>query len=304
LGLRAFDVIDAVAKYTGLDSDQVVVGNGSSDILRSIIPAILQPGDHMVTLHPTFSSYMTHAFQVGAEVHAVALDPAQGFALPVHTILETAAQTRAKLIVLCAPNNPTGTAFPYQQLRQIVLQSDAIVVLDAAYAEFSEQDLTPLLAEADNLVIVHTLSKAFALAGVRVGYALSTPEVAAEFQKLFTNFTLSPFSEAAAIVALENKERFQPMIDLVVSKRERLAAALAQLPDVTVFPSATNFLFVHLGHSGKDAERFLRQHAGLLIAGMGSFAGYEEYVRISVGTTEENDLVVNGLAHFIATVAA
>lgn len=303
LGLRAYDVVDAVAKYTGLDSNQVVVGSGSTDILRMIIPAILQPGDHMVTVSPTFGSYANHARQAGGEVHTIALDPAQGFALPVGAILKEAAQHNAKLIVICAPNNPTGTLFPPDQLRQIVMQSDAFVLLDAAYAEFSAQNLTPLLAEAGNVAIVHTLSKAFALAGVRIGYALSSAEVAAEFQKLLANFTLSPFSEAAAIVALENKNRFQPMIDIVVSERERMAVALAQLPGVTVYASATNFLLLHLGRSGKEAEEYLRNHTGILIAGIRSPVGYEDYIRISVGTPQENDLVVSALDQFLTTVA-
>jgi histidinol-phosphate aminotransferase len=303
LGLRAFDVIDAIAKFTGLGSDQVIVGNGSSDVLRIVINAILQPGDHMLTLAPTFGSYAAHARQIGAEVHTVALDPSQNFALPVQTILEQATQHSVKLIVICAPNNPTGTIFPPEQLRQIVMHSDAFVLLDEAYAEFAAQDLRPLLAEADNVVSVHTLSKAFALAGVRVGYALSTAAVTAELQKQVNVFTINLFSEATATVALEHWHRFQPLVDAIIVERERLAAALAQLPGVTVYPSGTNFLLIHLGHLGRDAQTFLRTQARVLVTDMGTYTGYEEYLRISVGTAEENDLVVNGLAHFLTSVA-
>src|SRR4051794_4636566 len=122
LGLRAYDVIEAVAKSTELSADQVIVGNGSGDILRIVISAILQPGDHMLTLSPTFNSYGNHARQAGAEVHTIALDPMQNFALPVERILEEAKQHNAKLIVICAPNNPTGTIFPKEQLHKIVME--------------------------------------------------------------------------------------------------------------------------------------------------------------------------------------
>jgi histidinol-phosphate aminotransferase len=302
LGLRAYDVIDAIAHATSLNSDQVLVGSGSGDILRVVISAVLQPGDHMLTLSPTFYSYTNHARQNGAEVHTVTLDPHQNFALHVATVLDQAAEHNAKLIVICAPNNPTGTVFPPQQLRQIVLESQAFVLIDAAYAEFCHQDLRPLLAESDRVVMAHTLSKAYALAGVRIGYALGAPEVIKQLQKLVVNFTLSPFSSNAAIVALENRERFQPLLEKIVVERERMAAALAHLPEVTVYPSGTNFLLVDIGHSSKDALNYLRDHHRILLADMGMYPGYENYLRISVGTAEQNDLLLNGLAHYLATV--
>ena len=302
LGFRAYPVIEALTKFTGLGNDQIIVGNGSSDILRVVVSSILHTGDHLVTLSPTFGGYASQARLAGAAVHEVALDPANGFALPVEAILEEVARHEAKLIVICAPNNPTGTIYPYEQLRQIVTQSNAFVLIDEAYAEFTTQDLRPLLAEADNVVLVHTPSKAFALAGVRVGYALASPEVATQMQKLVNVFTMSTFSETAAIVALEHMERFQPLIATLVSERERMASALAQLPGVTVYPSGTNFLFVHLGRSGKDAHDYLRSQQNVLVADMGMYAGYQDYLRISIGTPEENDLVVNGLAEYFATI--
>lgn len=304
LGLRAHDLIDALAKHTGLGNDQIIVANGSSDILRLIISAILQPGDHMLTLAPTFGAYATQAHLAGAEVLTIELDPAQDFALPVDRILQEAAEHAVKLIVICAPNNPTGTIYPYEQLRQIVTQSDSFVLIDEAYAEFSGQDLKPLLAKADNLVLVHTLSKAFALAGVRVGYALSAPAVTSELQKVVNVFTMSSFAEISAIVALEHIERFQPTIRTLVAERERMASALAQLPGVTVHPSGTNFLLAHIGSLGKDAQNYLRSHCGVLVTDMGMYAGYQDYLRISVGTPEQNDLVINGLAKYLTNTEA
>lgn len=302
-GFRAFDVIDAVAKSAGVGSDQVVVGNGSSDILRIVISAVLQPGDHMLTLAPTFGSYASHARQLGAEAHSITLDPANGFALPVDEIIAQSAQHDVKLIVICAPNNPTGTVFPIEQLRRVTSECDALVLLDAAYAEFSGQDLRPLVGETDNVVLVQTLSKAFALAGVRIGYAISSPAIAAELQKTVNTFTMSAFAETTAIIALENRARFQPIIDAIIAERARMSTALAQLPGVIVYPSGTNFILIYLGHSGKDAATYLRTNQRVLVTDMGMYSGYEQYLRISIGNAQQNDLVIHGLTNYLATVA-
>jgi histidinol-phosphate aminotransferase len=304
VGLRAFDVIDAIANINGLASDQVIVGNGSSDILKVVINAVIQPRDCLLTISPTFSSYATHARQNGGQVLSIPLDPANDFSLPVDAILDQAKIHKAKLLVICAPNNPTGTIYPIEQLRRIVMESNALVLLDAAYGEFCDQNLLPLLAESDRVVIAQTFSKAYALAGVRVGYALSTPEISKELQKLVTNFTLSPFSESAAIVAIENKDRFKTMIASIVAERERLASALSQLPGVTVHSSGTNFLLVNLGKPAKEARSHLLSHQHLLVSEMAMYAGYEDYLRISVGTAEENDLVVSGLTAYLAMLGA
>jgi histidinol-phosphate aminotransferase len=300
LGFRAVDLIDAIARFYGLASDMVVVGNGSSDILRIAIQAALDPGDHMVTLAPTFGAYRGQALAQGAMTHEVALDPEQEFALPVDEILATATDNDARLIVICAPNNPTGTVYRLEDIRRIVHGTRALVIIDEAYGEFAEQDFLPLLSEAENAILIRTFSKAFAMAGVRVGYALAPAPIAGQLQKLVNTFTLSPFSEIAAMVALENMDRFRPRIETVISERNRLADGLAALPGVRVFPSGTNFLLVHLGRPAGDAHAHLATQHRLLVTNMAMYPGYEEYLRISVGTGEENDIVINGLRGFLA----
>ncbi len=301
LGFRAYDLIDTIARTIGLDSSQVVVGNGSSDILRIAIQAALRPGDRLVTIAPTFGAYHHQAQIQGAQVHEVPLDPAADFALPVDDILERARTVNARLIVICAPNNPTGTVYPLAQIRRIVHESQTLVIVDEAYAEFADQNFLPLLDEADNVILVHTLSKAYALAGVRVGYACAPAPICAELQKLVNTFTLSPFSEIAATVALENMARFRPQIEAVVAERTRLAQALAALPGVKVHSSGTNFLLVNIGSSADAAHAALLAGQQVLVTNMTMYPGYDQYLRISIGTPEENDLVITGLReHLLA----
>lgn len=300
LGLRAYDLMDALGDFHGLPAEAVVVGNGSSDLLRLVISAALAPGDHMVTIAPTFPAYRRHAQMLGAAVHEVALDPDQDFALPVDEIIAQTAQQQAKLVVVCAPNNPTGTVYHPDALARIADECDALILIDEAYAEFSRQDLRPLLDAYANVVSIHTFSKAFSLAGARIGYALAAPSVANELQKLVTAFTLSPFSEAAAIVALAHFDRFQQAVDRLTAERDSLAAALAALPGVRVFPSGTNFLLVRLNCPATQARSHLLQTQQLLVSEIGGYPGYENYLRISVGTPEENALVVTALAELCA----
>ncbi len=180
-------------------------------------------------------------------------------------------------------------------------ESEAFVLLDAAYGEFCNQDLRPFVQDSDRVAVVQTFSKAFGMAGVRVGYGYAASAVAQEFQKLVNTFTLSPFSEAAAIVALENLERFHPLIDAVVAGREELAARLAAVPGILVYPSGTNFLLVHLGRPAKLAHQLLQQEYNVLVTDMGMYPCYEDYLRISVGLPEQNELVVAALTKFMST---
>jgi histidinol-phosphate aminotransferase len=300
LGVRAYDLMDALGRFYSLPAEATVVGNGSSDLLRIVISAALAAGDHMVTIAPTFQAYRRHAQLVGATAHEVALDPDHDFALPVDRLIAHAAEHRAKLVVVCAPNNPTGTVFDLHALDRIAAECDALVMIDAAYGEFCRQDVRPLLAAHDNVITVHTFSKAFGLAGARIGYALAAPPVATELQKLVTAFTLSPFSEAAAIVALNHVDRFAPRIDHLVAAREKLAADLAALPGIRVYPSGTNFLCIRLACPAKAAQSHLLQTQRLLVSEISGYPGFENYLRISVGAPDQNALVVAALTEFCA----
>ncbi len=301
LGLRAYDLMGKIAEFHNLSPDWVVVGSGSSDIIRVVMSAVLQPGDDLVVPAPTFQSYRHHGQMLGATIHEVPLLAANDFALPVDEILTRALDNRAKLIVVCAPNNPTGAVYPVADLRRLVGASDALVAIDEAYAEFCGQNLRPLLDDYDNIILLRTLSKAFAMAGVRVGYALAAPALSAEFQKLVTVFTLSLFSEIAATVALENSERFIDNVALLVRERERVAGALRNIPGVHVFPSGTNFLLVRLNRPPDEVHAYLRTRHNLLVSLMGNQPQLENCLRISIGMPEQNDLLVTALGEALTS---
>ncbi|MFZ4850810.1 MAG: pyridoxal phosphate-dependent aminotransferase [Caldilinea sp.] len=295
LGGRPWLLIDALAARVGVRPEQVVVSEGSSDLIRAVMATVVRPGDRVVMPSPTFLLYRQSVPLYEAQVVEVPLDPAAGFALPVEKLLEVACSQQARLVTVCAPNNPTGTLYSPADLRRLAEGVPGVLVIDEAYAEFCEQDLTALV-ELGNVILVRTFSKFYALAGVRVGYVVTAAALAVELQKMIPIFPLSVFSEIAAQVALEARERFLPLRDQVVAERERLAARLAVLPGVVVYPSAANFLLVESAFPKEQLLAHLQGQHRLLIADLAAYPELAACVRLSVGTPDQNDLLVRGFA--------
>ncbi|HHY57867.1 MAG TPA: aminotransferase class I/II-fold pyridoxal phosphate-dependent enzyme [Chloroflexi bacterium] len=291
---RPWQLIDALAAQLHLASDQVVVSEGSADLIKAVMAATLRPGDAIVMPAPTFLLYRQNARLHEANVVEVPLAAANGFALPVDALIDAAQQHRARLVTLCAPNNPTGTVYAEADLRRLAMAiTPTVLVIDEAYAEFCDQDLTGLL-DLENVILLRTFSKFYAMAGVRVGYALTTPTLATELQKVVTVFPLSIFSEITALVALEHRTRFLALRDQTIAERERMAAALATLPGVTVYPSGANFLLVQLDRPKQPLLDHLQQQRRVLISDMAAYPELVNCVRISLGAPAQNDLVIQG----------
>jgi histidinol-phosphate aminotransferase len=304
VGGRPWQLIDALAAQMRVAPAQVVASEGSADLIRAVMAATLRAGDTVVMPAPTFLLYRQTARLYDAKVVEIPLDPAEKFALPVDALADAAWTARARLVTVCAPNNPTGTFYAAPDLHRLAAAvAPALLVVDEAYAEFCDQDLTELL-DLDNVILLRTFSKFYAMAGVRVGYALTTAALAAELQKVVTVFPLSVFSEIAALVALEQRARFLAMRDQTVAERERMAAALAALPGVIVYPSGANFLLTQLDRPKQPLLHHLHQAHRILISDMAAYPELVECVRISIGTRVQNDLVIQGFWEAMgATVA-
>lgn len=296
--MRPYDLIARIAAKHHVPAESVVLSNGSSDVLRIVMTAVLQPGGALITVTPTFYAYKLWGERLGASVHEVALSPANGFALPVERILTLAHLCHAKLIVLATPNNPTGAVYPPAALRRLVNESEALLLIDEAYAEFCGQDLQPLLAESERIILLRSFSKAFAMAGVRLGYALCTPALGVEFQKATTVFTLNLFAETVATVALENEAYFQSQVARIAAERQAFALALGTIPGVEVFPSAANFLLIRLQQPARPIAQQLLAQDRLLVGALGD-PGMEHYLRISVGTAAQNHALAAALRRYL-----
>ena len=289
-----------LAEYYGVANDQLLVTRGSSEAIDLLIRCFCEAGkDGIVICPPTFGMYRVYADVQGAKVHEIPLEAENGYALNADEIARNWPDD-AKLLFICSPNNPTGNSFDTEQIELLaaLLSGRAIVVVDAAYAEFSDDAETSKLLDSpiyDNIVVLRTLSKAFGLAGARCGALLGPADIVAMMGCVMPPYSISSPVIETVLASLTPGARAEVArhCDFIRSERERLSAELAKLDGITeVLPSDANFLLV----KAKDADRCMQlaQQGGVLIRNFGwQLPGC---LRITVGETEENDRLLKSLA--------
>lgn len=264
----------------GLTEDMVVVGNGSNELIDGVMRAFCDVGDRVAYHPPTFSMIPVFMRMNGAQPVAVPLSSAEsGFSLDAGLLVDA----RAKVTFVVRPNNPTGNAFPRRDVAQVVEEADGLVVVDEAYVEFTEgTSFAHEVPSRPNLVVLRTLSKAFGLAGFRVGYAIAHPSVARELAKARGPFKLNAMSEHVATLALAEREYVAGVAAAVKSERPRLARLL-QEEGFRVHPSETNFLLVRppLADGGAEALAASLARRGVYVRDFGGELA--PYLRVTVG---------------------
>lgn len=295
---NAFYLRNHLARKLGVEPANLILGNGSNEILEFVGHALLSPGDEVVVSQDRFAVYpiVTHLF--GAKLVTV---PAKNYGHDLPAMLE-AITPKTKVMFVANPNNPTGTLASHQEVMQLVnaVPSHVLLVLDEAYIEFMEQplDLVPLIKAGryPNLLVARTFSKIYGLAGLRVGYGIAHPEVIATFEKARQPFNLNLLAQAAALAALDDTEH-------VERTRANNRAGLKffeesfQRLKLEFIPSAANFILVKVGQGGAVFEAM--QRAGVIVRPMG---GYQlpEWIRISIGTPAENQRCLAALEKAVA----
>ena len=272
--LDAEATIAAMAAYLGVGADQVVTGCGSDDILDSAIRAFGQPGDRLAYPDPSFSMIPVFARLNGLAPIAVPLT--ESFDVDADAMLATG----ARIIYLCSPNNPTGTALSRAAIERVVDRAQGLVILDGAYAEFAEEVGLDLLARSPRLLVTRTLSKAFGLAGLRVGYAAGAPEIVAEIAKSRGPYKVNALAERAARAALtEDLPWVRGVVAETVALRARLVAALAEL-GLAPLSSAANFVLVPVPDAAMIAGRMRTN--GVAVRAFTALRGIGDALRIAV----------------------
>ena len=272
----------------GLD---VIVGNGSDELLAIITATLARPGAVMLTPEPTFVMYRMNAIYSGMRHVGVPVRP--DFTLDVDAMVEAIAREQPALVFIASPNNPTGALYETAEIERIVRATPGLVVLDEAYAPFAGQTLMARAAAFPNLLVLRTLSK-IGMAALRLGYAVAAPEWIAEFNKLRQPYNLNSLTQVAAKVLLAEQRVLEHQIATVVAERARLATRLACLPGVHVFPARANFVVVRVPDARDWFERL--RAAGILVKSLhGSHPRLEHCLRITVGTPAENDALLAAL---------
>jgi histidinol-phosphate aminotransferase len=279
-----------LAAKLGVAPNQITLGNGSNDVLVLLAEAFLKPGLEAIYSQYAFAVYPIAVQAAGAVgVVTPATTPELGHDLAA---MARAITSRTRLIFIANPNNPTGSWVPAAPLRAFVAKvpAHALVVLDEAYFEYTQgmdlQDGATWLADFPNLVVVRTFSKAYGLAGVRVGYALSHPTVADMLNRVRQAFNVSVVGLAGAAAALDDTAHLDNAVRIAVSERSRVADRLTRI-GVPVLPSAGNFLLLHAGAKAREKfEALLRR--GVIVRPVGNYH-LPEHLRVTLGTPEQND---------------
>jgi len=286
--MGATRLLDALAAHHGVEPNRIAVGAGSVEVVGQIAAATVDAGDEVVFGWRAFEAYPIITAVAGGDAVKVPLDAGH-----THDVdaMAAAVTNRTRLVILCNPNNPTGTAVGRDALLRLAdgVPPDVVLVVDEAYREYVDPVAVPdafeLLGDRPNVVVTRTFSKAYALAGLRVGYALAAPEVAAAVRKCQVPFSVSALAQEAAIAALGDTDEVRRRAALTVAERARVTAALRDagydVPD-----SQANFVWLPLGERSADFAAACAQE-GVLVR---PFAG--EGVRVTIGLDTENDRLI------------
>jgi histidinol-phosphate aminotransferase len=281
----------ALSERYQLGIDNFVVGNGSDEALDIVFKSFLEPGETVLLPYP---SYSLHAYFVKVNAGKVALiDLKEDFQLDTEAI----DSKDGKIVLLCNPNNPTSNTFRRKDIEALLEKRDRIVVVDEAYGEYAGKSFIPNVDRYDNLIVTRTFSKAYALAGMRIGYAISNPDLAGVMQRVKIPYSLNRVSEIVAIKALKNQDFVSKGVELVNAERKRLEKGLSKL-GFKVFPSEANFI---LFKSPIDHAILVRKlfEKGVMIRDFGKNRRLENCVRTTIGTTEMNEALLSKLGEVL-----
>ena len=290
-----------IAELKGVDAGRIFIGNGSDEAIDLAFRIFCRPGlDNAVSIAPTYGMYRVAAATNDVQMREVPLGA--GYSLPVGALL-AAADERTKLMWLCSPNNPTGNAFPAQEIESLLRRFDGIVVLDEAYMDFTDDEadysLAKRLDEFPNVIISRTFSKSFGMAGLRLGYAIVPEELADHYWRVRLPFSVNLMAEEAGIAALQDVAFHDETVRVVREGRAWLTGELTKL-GCRVFPSQSNFLMFELPADGPNAaslfEDLLRR--GIILRPLTSY-GLPRNLRVSVGTAEENTMLINAMRELL-----
>jgi len=284
--LGSGDLRSKLASWLTVDAEQVLVGNGSNEILLAIMNALLEPGKTLVTIEPTFSLYKHYGEILGATVKTLPLG--ENFTYDIPALKQVMSDPEVALTILCSPNNPTGSILGQEGLEELLEAARGFVVMDEAYFNFCDQDFLPLLRDYPNLVINRTYSKAFAFAFGRFGYGIAAREFANEIYKVLLPYNLSGFTETAAAALIDHADDLQPKIQEIIRERDRFIQDMKNIQGLRVFDSHANFFLIR---PEVGSEKLYRELLGrkIVIRDVSYYPGLKNHLRVTVGTHEENE---------------
>lgn len=294
----ANELRDMIAEANGLERDWVLVGNGGDELLFDTALAWGGPGRTFLNLPPTFSVYAANARLTNTAIMDVPRKPAPDFGIDEDVVLAAVSDpcNPVDFTIVASPNNPTGLRAPHDFMERLLSSTDALVVADEAYFEFSRMTSRPLLEANRNLVLLRTFSKAFSLAGVRLGYIMAHPDVIKEYLKVRQPYSVDAVSQAIGCVVFENRAKFEPGIRAIIDERDRVMEGLKVIPGVRPFPSDSNWVLFQVEDAGQAWEYLYGK--GILVRDFSDAPLLEGTLRVTIGTPQQNDAFLANLRDF------
>jgi histidinol-phosphate aminotransferase len=285
---------EAIAEYAGVSVEKIVIGAGIDGVMDTLVKIFVDKGDEAVIPTPTFSLYESLVQMAGATPVYLPRIKEDDYAIPAADII-AASTEKTRMIFLASPNNPSGNRLTGDDVRTLAESiPEALVVLDEAYVEFAEKSSVAVVDEYENVVVLRTFSKAFGLAGLRVGYGIVPEWVVGNYRKVSLPFTVNNVALVAAVAALQDKEHLRRSVELVKAGRSYLSEQLRG--SFRVYPSQANFVLVDVSPQTSAEVCKALERKRITVRDCASFRGAgDSLIRISVGTPEQNEKVVGAL---------
>jgi histidinol-phosphate aminotransferase len=286
--------IKAISSFLGFSKSEISVGNGADEIMDLLMKVFVRRGSKVLVVEPSFPMYTFFTELYGGSKVTALLEP--DFGLDVDAVLKKVDKD-TRLLFVCSPNNPTGNQFRKANIKRLLQEFEGVVVVDEAYADFAPYSVIKWVRDYENLAVLRSFSKAFGLAGLRLGYLVSNRSIVKYVQRVVGPFNVNSVTQRTIVLALEKWSYFKEQINFVVNEREWLMKNLKQINGVAPYPSAANFILFEVTKenltSSNVAERM--ENRGVLVKDRGHLPLLENCIRVTVGTRNMNESFLSAL---------
>ena len=289
-------LMESIGRNFGMGVENVLIGNGSSEIIEKLFYCFGGRGRKIVFPQPSFSMYHIYAKAAEAEAIPVDLSPVD-YSLDVKQFVTTVNDNNAALCVVCNPNNPTGNVMTLDDIEYIASHTNCAFLVDEAYIEFHGQSAVGLMKKYPNMIVARTFSKAYGLAACRCGYMLASAAITSMVAKSFMPYHMDVLTLVTADTVFQMRDEFVPRIQMVIAERKRMEEQYSSLAGFKVYPSNTNFIFIKYDKATQLNDYLVER--GIGIRSFGKAPRLENCLRISMGNRQENDTVFKAVKTFV-----
>jgi len=286
----ASEIKELLSKQMSVDKARIAIGNGADELIQSLTLVFGTRGS--LSFYPSFSMYGIISTACNTKAKFINLD--KNFDIDIDATLAYIKKSQPSLIFIGYPNNPTSNSFSKEKIVSIIENSSGLVVIDEAYSEFSQKTFLPLINKYDNLVILKTFSKAYGIAGCRIGYMIASEKVVEQVNKVKLPFNLNSISQRIGIIALKHKKKCNEAVEIIISERSRLLKEMQGISAIYTFPAEANFILFKPKISSNTVFSQLLKN-GILIRDVADNRLLKNCLRVTVGKPSENDAFLQSL---------